>query len=175
MLTENAAERYKDLIALIAPGPRPALSAASLQQVIEDANGNASQAVAEHVAASTPLTAAQVKPAVDAALSSLPEHADSAQAAEATSQAVNELVPSVNLELNEAVMLNGTVRAVFAAFYSVLSLCGIGAIVIVGTEASPSETTLIALVVLTVLAFVITLVLVMGYKSVKAKIEPASA
>jgi hypothetical protein len=174
-LTETAAERYKDLMTILAPASRPELSKAALQQVIERANGNASHALSEHIAASTPLTAEKVEPTVDAVLASLPAGADSAAAAEATKQALTELVPKVNLELSEAVMLNGAVRTVFAGIFTLIFVGGISAIVGVGTEAHPSETTLVALVIVTVLALVVSLVLVMGYKSVKAKLEPTSS
>jgi hypothetical protein len=99
-LTETAAERYKDLMTILAPASRPELSKAALQQVIEGTNGNAAHALSKHIAANTPLTAEKVEPTVFAALASLPAGADSAAAAEATKQAVTELVPKVNLELS---------------------------------------------------------------------------
>jgi uncharacterized protein (DUF983 family) len=67
------------------------------------------------------------------------------------------------------------VRTVFAGIFTLIFVGGISAIVGVGTEAHPSETTLVALVIVTVLALVVSLVLVMGYKSVKAKLEPTSS
>ncbi|MGO9490384.1 MAG: hypothetical protein ACLQBB_15335 [Solirubrobacteraceae bacterium] len=160
---------------MLAPASGPELSKAALQHVIERADGNAGPALSEHIAANTPLSVEQVKPAVDTALASLPEGADSATAAEVTKQAVTELVPKFNLELSEAVMLNGTVRTVFAGIFTLIFLGGIFAIVGVGTESDPSETTLIALVIVTVLALLVSLVLVMGYKNVEAKLEPASS
>jgi hypothetical protein len=174
-LTETAADRYKNLMAMLAPTSRPELSKAELQQVIEGANGNVAQALSQHIVANTPLTVDKVEPKVNAALASLPAGADSAAQAEATKQAVTQLVPKVNLELSEAVMLNGTVRTVFAAIFTLIFVGGTSMIVGVGTEAHPSETTLIALVIVTVLALVVALVLVMGYKSVKAKLEPTGS
>jgi hypothetical protein len=64
---------------------------------------------------------------------------------------------------------------VFASVFTMIFIGGIVAIVGVGTEPHPSETTLIALVVVTVLAMLVPLVLVMGYKTVKAKLEPTSS
>jgi hypothetical protein len=174
-LTERPSERYMDLVTMLAPASRPELSKAALQQVIEQANGNAAPALSEHIAKNTPLSVDQVEPAVKDALASLPAGADPAVAADAAKEAVTQLVPKVNLELSEAVMLDGTVRTVFAGAFTLIFLGGIFALVGVGTESHPSQTTLIALVVVTVLALVVSLVLVMGYKNVKVKLEPTSA
>jgi hypothetical protein len=173
-LTETAAQRYSGLVTMLAPTLHPELSKAALQDVIERANGNAAPALASHIAAKTPFTVEEVEPKVTAALASAGDAAGPAAKAEATQQVVASL-PKLNLELSEAVMLNGTVRTVFAAIFTFIFVGGISTIVGVGTEAHPSETALVALVVVTVLALIVTLVLVMGYKTVKAKVEPAGA
>ena len=174
-LIETAAERYPDLATMLAPASRPELSKAALQQVVENTNGNAAQALSEHVAANTSLTVDKVEPAVKAALASLPAHAGAEATAEATKQAITDLLPKGSLELSEPVMLNGTVRAIFAGIFTLIFVGGIAAIVSVGTEAHPSETTLVALVIVTILALLVSLVLVMGYKTVKAKLEPTGS
>ena len=174
-LTESAAERYKDLIAMLTSASRADLSRASLQQVVEQANGNVNKVLSERIAANTSLTVNEVEPSVKSALAVLPQNANSAEKAAAAKQVADDLIPGISVELSEAVMLNGAVRTVFAAVFTLIFVGGIFAVIGVGTESHPSETTLIALIVATVLAVFMSLVLIMGYKKVNAKLEPTGA
>ena len=95
--------------------------------------------------------------------------ADSAEQAAAVSQAVVTL-PSVNVELSEAVMLKGETRFWFAiGFSAILAVC-IAGVIVIGVLSNPSETAMITLSVIAILMVVGILVLVMGYKTAKVKL-----
>lgn len=173
-VTETGVGRYRELLTTVTPAVVPAvvpqLQPPALKTVIDGAGGgDPTSALVQQVATNSPLTSAQAKPIVAAALAAAPAANSEAQAA-AVSQAVASSLPNVNIELSEAVLLSGGVRLGFAvAFLLVLVGCGIG-VVGIGKEAGPSEAAMICLSVLSIITLVGALVLVMGYKNVKLKI-----
>lgn len=173
-LTETGIGRYKDLLTAVAPAVAPAvipeLQPPALKGVIDGVGeADPTPALVQHVAANSPLTSAQARPIVAAALAAAPAGNSEAKAA-AVSQALASSLPNVNIELSEAVLLSGGVRLGFAvAFLLILVGCGIG-VVGIGKEMSPSEAAMICLSVISIITLVGALVLVMGYKNVKLKI-----
>ena len=126
------------------------------------------------MAAHSTLTTDQAAPLIANALAAAPSAGPTAQA-NAASQAVASALPGVNVELSEAVMLNGTVRCWSAGAFALIMIGCICGVIGVGTESQPSETTLISLSVMAILALVAALTLVMGYKSVKVKLASSSS
>lgn len=167
-LIEHPSDRYSDLITKFAPTWEPELRVNALARVIEGAPGNPVPALSEHIAARTPLTVSKVEPVVAEALAATP--GDSTAKATAASQAVASAFPGVNVELSEAVMLNGTVRLCFAIGAGILTVACLVAVLAVGIESKPSEATIIVFSVIAILTLVAVLVLVMGYKTAKVKI-----
>ena len=167
--TETAAQRYKELLTAVVPALNPELRAEALKAVIEAASRNpAAPTLPQHIAAYSQLTASQAEPLVADVLAAVPG-ADSAEQAAAVSQAVVTL-PSVNVELSEAVMLKGETRFWFAiGFSAILAVC-IAGVIVIGVLSNPSETAMITLSVIAILMVVGILVLVMGYKTAKVKL-----
>jgi hypothetical protein len=167
-LTETAADRYESLLTAAVPALNPELRAAALKAVIDGAAAAPAPALVAHIAANSPLTTAKAEPLVAAALADEP--GNSTQKAAAVSQAVANTLPSVNVELSEAVMLEGKARLWFAIGFSALLAVCVAGVIVVGTESSPPEAVMITLSVIAILLVAGVLMLVMGYKTAKVKI-----
>jgi hypothetical protein len=168
--------RFQTLAATYATPASSALTSSALQPIIEKATGGDDgqvEQIASHIAANSPLTAAQAQPLVEAAVK---DKSDPKAKADAVSEAVAGATgPSADLELNDPVMLEPGWRA-GTAIALLLALGGcIAGIAILGDGKEVQEAALIGLAVLGVLTLVGILVLVMGYKNVKIKGSGPSA
>jgi hypothetical protein len=162
--------RFQALAATCTTPVSPALTSSALQPVIERATGSDGgqvEQIASHIAANSPLTAAQAQPLVEAAVK---DKSDPKAKADAVSEAVAGATgPSADIELSDPVMLEPGWRA-GTAIALLLALAGcIACITILGDGKEVQEAALIGLAVLGVLTLVGILVLVMGYKNVKIK------
>jgi hypothetical protein len=171
-LTETAAERYKGLLTAVVPALNPELRAEMLRPMIDaavKAREDPTADLSEHIAAHSRLTVGQLEPIVEAALAGTPSP-DSEEKAAAVSQAVASTLSGVNVELSEAIPLEGVARLGFAIMFTVALVGCIIGVVSIGVESAPSETAMITLSVIAILAAVGVLVLVMGYKTAKIKL-----
>ncbi len=164
-IASDPVERYANLLALSAP-PRAPLNPDALEALIGTGPDDVST-LSKHVAEHTNLSLAQATPVVKAALDKAKEEGktEPKDKAEAVSKATTGLSGgSANIELTDPVMLAPGVRASFAiGLLAIFAVC----VFLVGDEAPDSESAVIGLSVLGVLALIAVLVLVMGYKNVK--------
>ncbi len=170
-LADDPVVRFEKLLTNAAPID-PALTPAELRSVIDNAGARpVEDALTNHVAAHSNLTAAQAQKVITKALAGAPAGSQ-AKATAVSSAVAGATGASADIELSDPVMLQPWARALSALLlFVVLALCVVFIHTLGKTSSTPGSA-LVSLAVVGVLSLVGILVLVMGYKNVSIKGGP---